>query len=332
MRKVSFAGLLMLVLVLLAGCSSSNVKSEPATAGNMGATQKVKIRFVDFYPGLNNIFMYLGIEKGFFAEQGLELDIKQFGSGPEILAAVAGGEIDVGNIGSPAFVGIARGVPIKIIGSPALRGNTAVLVARPDIQKVQDLQGKVVGVNSLGGGPHQALRIVADKEGLADAQFKVVATGSEANSYTALETGKVDAILVSEPFATKAELAGKGRTLAVVGDYLGHYQHSSLFASKKYIASNPDAIRRFIKAYRKSVNYAKTHQDEVVAFGSKLMGLDENLLKRVVEKEAPRWDDTAKIDLEGINHAVSMLKEVGDIDKSFNLKAAQMVEPGFVED
>jgi NitT/TauT family transport system substrate-binding protein len=324
MKKLLFA--LFLLSLAVNGCTKSK---QDATAG----TQKnlVKIRFGELGIGPTNIFIDLGIQKGFFAEQGIDLEVKHFnGGGPESITAAAAGEVEMGSAGSPVIVGISKGVPIRIVASPLIKGNSFVLMGGSKVNSIEELKGKRIGVPSIGGGAHQSLRRIAAAKGVTPDQYQVLATGTGGTGYAALQSGKVDAIIASEPWVTKVELDGVGKVLANASDYYKNYQHSGIFASQKFIAANPEAIRSFLKGYRKSAEYAKGHQDELLALAVKELQLDEKLLKVLYAKNIPLWDTSCSVDLKALANTLTILKEVGDLDSSVSLMAEQLVDLRFL--
>jgi NitT/TauT family transport system substrate-binding protein len=324
MKKLYF--LLLLLCLAAYGCSKNNQASPPGAQKEL-----VKIRFGELGIGPTNIFIDLGIKKGFFAEQGIDLEIKHFnGGGPESITAAAAGEVEMGSAGSPVIVGISKGVPIKIVAAPPIKGNSFVLMGGPNVKAVAELKGKRVGVSSIGGGAHQTLRRIAAATGVKPEQYQVLATGTGGTGYAALQSGKVDAIVASEPWVTKVELDGVGTVLANTDDYYKNYQHSGIFASQKFIKSKPDAIRGFLKGYRTSAEYARDHQDELLALAVKELQLDEKLLRALYAKTIPRWDTSGSVDLKALANTLAILKEVGDLDSTVNLTAEQLVDLRFL--
>ena len=318
--------LLLLACVAISGCTKN--KQDVSTAAKKSL---VKIRYGELGIGPTNLFIDLGIQKGFFAEQGIDLEIRHFnGGGPESVTAAAAGEVEMGSAGSPVIVGITKGVPIRIVASPVIKGNNFVLLGGPNVKGIEDLKGKRIGVSSIGGGAHQSLRRIAAAKGVTPDQYKVLATGTGGTGYASLQSGNVDAIVSSEPWVTKVELDGVGKVLANASDYYKNYQHSGIFASQKFIAANPEAIRSFLKGYRKSAEYAKTHQDELLALAVKELQLDVTLLKTLYDKTIPLWDTTGSVDLKALTNTLNILKEVGDLDSTVNLTAEQLVDLRFL--
>jgi NitT/TauT family transport system substrate-binding protein len=316
----------LLIFITIIACLVACTKNDKTAKAN----GTVKVRFGEINLGERAIPIYLGVKKGFFTEQGIDLEIRRFNGGRELMTAAAAGEIDAGSVGTPVLLGAAKGLPVKIIGSPVAPGNPFVLVAQQQFKSVADLKGKKIGGGNLGGGSRQAFVAIAKANGLSLSDFQVLDTGGSANSFAALQAGQLDATITSELSAAKAEQSGFGRVLARASDHFGHYQHSFFFATQKLIDTKPENVKGFLAAYRKSIQYAKAHPDEVIAFGAKELELEEQPLRKVLTKSIPTWDENGRVDLEGTDNAIKAIKEIGDLDAANTLTAAQVVDQRFL--
>ncbi len=339
---LALAGLFIISLLAACGSQTSQQSAQTSQAqetnGEASQTsaqpsvQPVKLRLADLGANTANLFVQLGKEKGIFTKYGVDLEIVSFlKGGPEAISAAASGQVDLGSIGTPILTGISKSVPIKVVGSPPQAKMDFVLVARNDIKSVEDLKGKNVGVSSIGGGQQQALQVILKAKGMKEDDVKVIAAGSGTGLYQAIQSGQLAGAVMSEPYVSKTELDGIGHTLEEAVNYYGEYQHSYIFATDKYIESNPETIENFFKAYKESVAYAKDHPDELIALGKEKLGLDENLLKVIVDKDIARWDLDCKTDLTGLANAVKILKDLGNIDKDSPLTPEQYVDKRFVK-
>lgn len=299
--------------------------------GNASAAD-VTVRYADLTANTANLYQYLAVEKGIYRKHGVDLQLVSFlKGGPEVIAAAAGNQVDLGSLGTPILTGISRGIPIKVVGSPPVKGQEFILVARPDIAMLADLKGKTVGVSSVGGGQSQALKFILRANKLSDDDVKTIAYGAPANGYIALRSSQLAGVLLSEPLVSKAELDGVGKVLAKAVDYYGRYQHSYVFATNKFIKENPEAIRLFFQANREAIDYAKSHRDELIAVGVKKLGLDQAVLAKVFEKTIPLWDDNQQVDVEGMLNAVNIVKDLGDINKSYVPAVDQIADLRFID-
>ncbi|KAA0970897.1 ABC transporter substrate-binding protein [Aureimonas fodinaquatilis] len=295
------------------------------------AQDKIPVRFGILAPSSSNIYFFLGVEKGIYEAHGLDVQPTTFlRGGPEVIAAAASGQVDIGTLGTPIIIGISRQVPIKVVGSPALKGQEFLLVGTNDTEKVEDLAGATVAVASVGGGQSQALRYILAAHNVDAQSVNEIAYGGGGNGYAAFASGQIKAAIFSEPYATRLIQEGNGKLLAEAKDYYGRYQHSYIFASDAFIASNPEAIRKFFEASAEAIRYARDNREELLDFSEKTLNLDRDLLNTIYDKYLPEWDDTQVVDEEGLVNAVRILKEVGDIDQSFEPELSTIVNTSFV--
>jgi ABC-type nitrate/sulfonate/bicarbonate transport system substrate-binding protein len=316
----------LLLFITITVCLAACTKSDKSAKGG----EKIKLRFGEINVSERAIPIYLGVKKGFFAEQGIDLEIRRFNGGRELMTAAAANEVDAGSVGTPVLLAAAKGLPVRIVGSPVAPGNPFVLVGLKQFNSVADLKGKKIGGGNLGGGSRQAFIAIAKANGLKLSDFQVLDTGGSSNAFAALQAGQLDGAITSGLSAAKAELSGFGTVLARASDFFGHYQHSYFFATQKIIDSRPETIKGFLAAYRKSIQYVKEHPDEAIAFGVKELELEEQPLRKVLTRDLPTWDDKVPVDLEGTDNAIKAIKEIGDLESTNPLTAAQVVDQRFM--
>jgi len=318
--------LLLLLAALAAGCSKKPEKR--ASAG-----QLQKIRFASLNVSEASIPIHLAIKKGFFAEQGVELDIKHFlggGGGSESVTALAAGEIDMGSAGTPILVGASAGVPVKIVGSPAHSGQPFILISRPGYNSIKDLKGKKISIGKPGNGTRQAFIAIARANGLDISDFQNFDAGGSGAGFAALQAGSVEAVITTDLNAARAEMEGFGKVLARADHYYGRYQHNFFFASQRFIDQHPEAVKGYLAGYRKAAEYIRANPEEAIRFGVKELELDEKSLRRVLAVQIKSWDSSGKVDLPGTDNAIAKVKELGEIDPKSPLTAVQIVDARFL--
>ena len=106
--------------------------------------------------------------------------------------------------------------------------------------------------------------------------------------------------------------------------------YSFIFASNRFIKEKPDAVRGFLAAYRKTLEYIKAHPDEAIQFAVTELQQDEKPYRKVYEKEIPTWDTSGKTDFVGTDNAIKILKELGDIAPDVQITAKQIVNEQFL--
>ena len=209
-------------------------------------------------------------------------------------------------------------------------GQHFVLVSKPQYKNLAELKGKPVSPGAPGQGTIQAFNVIARAKGFKPSDFQNVNAGNSANALAALQAGKVEAIITSETVGVKAELEGFGKILERAADYFGRYQHSFIFTTNQFIKEKPEAVRGFLAAYRKTVEYLKAHPEEALQFAIKDLEQDEIPYRTVYGKEIPTWDTSGRIDFEGTENAIKILKELGEIDPKVQITSKQIVDESFL--
>jgi len=304
MRKVAL--ILMVSVLALAGCAKKKAVSADGK-------ELVTIRYANLSVGLDTAYHMVGIKHGIFEKYGIDLQVINFQKGgAEAAAGIASGQVDMGSFGTPILTGISKGLPIKIVASPANKEMNFLLAATNDIKRVEDLKGKVVATGALGGGNHQSFVKIIEAHGLKETDVSVVATGGT-DAYMIINSGRVAAIQTNSPTDIQIEADGSGHVIARAKDYYGEYQHSFIFATNDFIANHPNDIKNFLKASKESHQYVKEHFDELVETGKTLVGFDEAIIRKYYQQDIAKWDLTYAIDVVGTANAVKIVQSLGEI-------------------
>ena len=120
------------------------------------AADKIRIGYPDF--NSSTFTLPLAQLRGFFHEEGLQAELIRIRSAVAI-PALTSGEIDYHTVVSPALAAALRGIPVRLVAcfTPGL---TTVIIARPEFKTIQDLKGKTIGLNSIGGGLESTVRMM----------------------------------------------------------------------------------------------------------------------------------------------------------------------------
>lgn len=259
--------------ILGAGATAMAAAALPGRAAAQ-ATEKVTIQIdgaaVPFYAPI-----YLAQEKGFFAKNGIELQIV-YAAAADILRNVAGGNVEFGfPNGDSVIAAKASGLPVKVVHTTYQRGIGATLFkADKGIKTFADLKGKKVAVTSLGSPNYLQLQVGLKKAGLAidDVKVEVIATGAIVQ---ALQADQVDAIVFSE--LRRYNLAADGVKVGMISsnDFLPSFGNV-VVTGERFLQAKPKLVKGFNAAL-----------DEALMFIIK-GGVDE-ALSIAIAKHAPTW-------------------------------------------
>lgn len=280
MKKV-LAALLSatLVLTVLAGCGEKNNNS--SNQSGTSSVERIKMR-VAYMPNMGSAStLVTAIKKGYFDEQGIDVEAVKFAKGPEEIAAMGSGNIDVSQIGHGAHALAAKGqARIFTIDCTSLADE---VLANKDkgINTIKDLKGKTIAT-SLGTSSEIILNLALASEGMTQADVKVVQM-EPAAAVTAMVTGKVDACAIWSPstITVKEKLGDKCIMLANNKTYEDKMVFpSSWICTNDYYKNNQNKLIRFTRALLKAQDYKKDHLDEVAGWLAEMIEQDVATIKQ----------------------------------------------------
>ena len=229
----------------------------PAAPGDAAEAKKVKVGILKL---TSSAPVFVGVEKGFFREAGVEPELVYFQAAQPVAVAIASGDIDVGATGLTAglFNIVAGGEKLWVVADKGREWPgyplTALVVQKDGpIQSIRDLRGKKVGITQLGSTFHYMLGNLVEQEGLTLADVEPAPLRTLGAMVEALQARRVDAILVPQPFPATTVEKGFGRVLHWVGDKLA-YQVAALFYSPKLARDHERAVA-FMKGYVRASHY-----------------------------------------------------------------------------
>lgn len=261
MRARIFISVFAALTLLLAGCASER-PNEGATAGGTGQIT------VGVIPGVFVAPVFLGIEKGFFKEEGLKVEPQMAEGGAAIVPGVVNGSYDVGFSDVVSLTQAAeKGLPIKLVGSGNLSDRnpdnpfSAITVrTESSIRSAADLQGKTVAVNVLENSGELTVKAVAENAGIDPNSINFIELPfPEMNAARA--EGRVDAVWSVEPFLA---LGDSDEFRTVIPNYYATDPNMAVSAwfARDDRADSPE-IRKFKRGISRANEYAQAHPDEV---------------------------------------------------------------------
>ena len=283
-------------VLLLASCSSTTEDSK-----EQGKDNKQKITVVlDWTPNTNHTGLYAAEEQGYFAEEGLDVDIITPGeAGADSL--VASGKADFG-VSYQEGITQARvqGVPIVSIAA-IIQHNTSGFAspAENNIKSPKDFAGKTYG----GWGSEVEASVISSlmKQDNADIKDVDIVNIGDADYFTAMKQNIDFAWIYYGWTGVEAELRGEKINMIYLTDYSDKldYYTPVLSTNENMIADNPETVKAFLKAATKGYEYTIDNPDDAASILLKhAPDLDEELVKKSQEwlaskyqDDAPRWGE-----------------------------------------
>jgi len=271
------------------------------------------------------ITVRLGIAKGFFRDEGIDLSMRVVYGGRELADAYSSGEILFGEMGSPPCVAaIGRGANFSIVGGGVRRKAHMYVAVRDYIEGWQDLKGSRIGLLARGSCPEWFLRAMLLDRGLdpdRDVQF-IGLHEDYARVVDVMEEGKVDAALAVEPAISEGEERGVLRVLAAI------YEETSVpqiqwvvrVANRTFVAASRPLLEAALRACVRAAKYASGHVEEWIDFTAGNYGVSKDVAARAVRRDLPHLHFSGELDFQGLQNVLDLQLRLGAIDRPLALK------------
>lgn len=273
------AGALVLALTVsisLTACQNPSTQSDSSQnddgAATTASTQEYKYGKIDI-PGKDGSLcgapIYIAYEKGFFAEEGFDVNLISTDTETRKIG-LNNGTIPIVNGDFQFFPSIEQGVNVKVVDG--LHNGCIKFVVLPDsdISTAEDLAGKKIGVDEIGGTPHQVASVWLEQAGISALQEDGEVTFlpfSDGNlELEALYNGEIDVAAMWDPLGSVAEKAGKVKVifdLSTDPAFAGKYC-CFLYASGKVLEEEPEKISALLRAYHKAQEWISENPEEAV--------------------------------------------------------------------
>ena len=275
--------------------------------------------------GGKNLFYYLPLtiaeRRGYFKDEGLNVEIVDFPGGAKALQAMVGGSADVVSGAYEHTITMqAKGINIESI---ALQGryNGIVLGIRKDkaggFKSLKDLKGMSIGVTAPGSSTNHFVNNLLTKNGLKPDDVSIVGVGAGAGAVAAIKKGSVDAISNLDPVINILETEGD---IVVVVDsrtakgmkevYGGAYHAGSIYAPVEWVKKNPNTAQAVVNAMvRASLWIRRAKVDEIIAaVPPEYYGDKQTLYKAALYKNQEGFSPDGRMSMEGAKNVYAVLK------------------------
>lgn len=305
----------------------------PAVSVPEGATKMV----VGYMPLSIYAPIYVALDKGYYADEGLDVELQSFTNGTDITTLTATNKLNVGltGVGPAYWNGVSQGLPLTIIapghseGSPVASPLMISKKACEDgtIKSVADLKGKKVSVNAPGATElwlEKALETGGLTIGDVDLQYLTFP-----DAVTALDSGALDAAIVGEPVATQAEQ--NGLAVRLLSDFpVQGIWPTMVFGNSDWLKSNPDAATGFVKAYlRASADLNANFNDPLnLAIINKYTNVPADLIAASVK---PIYSKDGTIDLASLTDLQTFFGNRGLLDYTTPIDPSTMIDSQYVD-
>jgi NitT/TauT family transport system substrate-binding protein len=303
---------LALLVLLIAGCGDDG-----GGGGSGGGESEAQTLKVGVIPIADVAPLYVGMEQGFFEQEGLTIEPQLAEGGAAIVPSVISGDYQIGFSNTTSLIiAASKNLPVQIICQGVLAGTgpddawDALLVPKgSDIKAPADLEGKTVAVNTLNNVGPLTINTAMKQAGADYTKIKYVEVPFP-DMNAALEAKRVDAAWVVEPGFTGGLAAGSKPLFHPYEETAENLTVATYFASKQYIGENRDVVDRFVRAMEKSLEYASNNPDAV----RKAVGEYTEIPAEVTDKmRLPVW--RADLNEATIQQTAELAKEYGFVEE-----------------
>lgn len=267
---------------------------------------------------------YVAIEKGFFEEEGLKIELTSGWGADKSMTALIAGDADIGMMGTEAAIYVYNqgkdnyGV---VFAQQTQRAGNFLVGREEDLDfKWTDLKGKTVIGGRPGGMPQMVFEYILKKNGLKPFEDVNIITNLQFTATAgAFVGGMGDYTIEFEPTASTIEAQNNGHVVASLGTASGMVPYTVFMASKKFIEENPETIQKFTNAFYKGQIWVKEHTAEEIAevIHPQFKETDIELLTKIIKryKDQDTWCETPVMKEESLTLLQDILESSGELDK-----------------
>ncbi|NYE07616.1 NitT/TauT family transport system substrate-binding protein [Bacillus niacini] len=331
--KISFSSLLIFIIMFTIAACNNTDKTDP---------EKIeKVRLVEVTRSIFYAPEYVAIAKGFFEEEGLDVELSTAFGGDKTMTTLLSNGADIALVGSETSIYVyAQGSNDPVINFAQLtQTDGTFLVSREKIDNFSwdMLKGSTFLGQRTGGMPQMVGEFVLKKHGIDPHQdLNLIQNIDFANIPSAFASGTGDFVQLFEPQASIFEQEGKGHIIASFGTESGHVPYTTFMAKDSYMKDNKDIVEKFTRAVYKAQQWVDTHSSDEIAEAIKTFfpDTDVKLISTVVDryKEQGSFATDPILDVEEWNNLQNIMDEAGELPKEVdhstlvNTKIAEKVK------
>jgi NitT/TauT family transport system substrate-binding protein len=318
-RLSQLTGALCGVVLCVAGLGMPSAKAaETIITGMIGAANAVG------WP------WYIGIQKGFFADAGITLDVIYVPTASGLVQQLSAGSLDiVADVGVVEPIhAVEKGAPVgllRIVGQVS----AYEMMAKPGIATVKDLKGKTICIGGLMDINRVYLERIMQANGLKDGDYDITVVGNTAGRFAALKSGAADATMLAPPVSFFAEDAGF-HSVGMIMDYAPDLPFSGTDVSLAYADKHRDTLKKLLAVIDQSVAWFDdpANRTEAVDILVKEMKSPRPPIERSYDylRKINYFAPTNEISRKRMRNLINAMKALGDIKT--DITPDKIVVPG----
>ncbi len=297
-----------------------------------GQTPLEKLRLVYSAVGGSQASFWIPYEAGIFRKHGLDVELLYVGGGGRAAQVVQSGEVPIGLFtGGAAINSNLAGGDLVVIAS-SMNVMTFVVMARPEIKRVEDLKGKKVGISRFGSATDFGLRYAEEQWPVKrQRDFAVIQMGGVSDVYSALRAGALDAGVTNAELAILARREGY-RELVDIAKMGINFPTSSVVTTRSFIKRNENTVRKLVRGFVEGVHFGKTQRAPAINIMKKYLrssdaAMFDELYEMYILRNIPRIPRPSPEALK------TVLDQMAETDpRVANLKPEQFIDARFFQE
>ncbi len=306
-----------------------------------GCSKEQKLTKIRLSEVTHSIFyapQYVALEKGFFEEQGIEIELFSGEGADKVMSGVLSDTIDIGFAGPEAAIYVyneGKEDYAQVFAQLTCRDGSFLVGREPrETFDWQELKGKTLLPGRKGGVPYMTLEYVVKQKGLFPGQDVVFDDSIQFSLMAGAFTGGTgDYVALFEPTASAMEQEGKGYILASIGAETEEIPYTAYFAKKSFLEKNSDLVQRFTDAIYQGQQWVAEHSAREIAevIAPSFPDTDVDLLTTVVERyqQIGVWSEDPVLKEASFDLLQTVISEAGELkqkapyDQVINTEFAQ---------
>jgi NitT/TauT family transport system substrate-binding protein len=320
MRRLTFV--ISLWLCLCGVAAESNAQTP--------ALEKLRVTYSAL--GGSQASVWIPYEAGIFRKHGLDVELLYVAGGGRAGQVVQSGEVPIGVFTGGAVINANLAGGDLVVIASSMNVMTFVVMARPEIKRLEDLKGKKIGVSRFGSATDFGLRYAEEKWPVKrQRDFAVLQLGGVTDVFNALRAGSLDAAVINAELAILGRREGY-RELADISKLGINFPTSSIVTTRSFIKRNENTVRKFVRAFVEGVHFGKTQRAATIKIMQKYLrssdaSMFDELYEMYIVRNIPRIPRPSP---ESLKTVIDQMAETDP--RVTNLKPEQFIDARFFQE
>ena len=317
MKKIIISIIILIIII----CSLLIIFNKKGSNNNLDHVTVAEVTHSAFYAP-----WYVAIEKGYFKDNGLDIDVVLTSGANNVVAAVLSNDVNIGLCGPEATIYIYNEGEKDYVKtfSGLTKRDGQFIVARKENKnfKISDLEGKEVLAGRIGGMPELNFENALRNGNVSVNDVNINTTIDFASLSGAFISGTGDYVNLFEPNATQLEKLGYGYVVSSVGELSGEMPYTAFNARKSYIEKNEKIVKSFAKSIKEGLDFVHNNSAEVIAntIIKQFPDTSKNELIKIIDryKNNDSWLETPYISEESFKNLEDIMIKSNQIKEYVN--------------